>query len=150
MYNCLPFLLMTIFNSGVIYHLTRLRQTTTICTSRIHHRAISITSVISTFLFLLMIVPRTVAFAFFTASSITILHSLDSLRYSYHTSAFPIYFITLPEFRRECIGLITFKRSTRSVEPSTVDQIPMTTSPQAGTSTSLLAAEARGILLDFN
>ena len=150
MYNCLPFLLMTIFNSGVIYHLIRLRQTTAIRISRIHHRAISLTLVISTFLFLLMTTPATVAFAFFTTSSMTILHSLDGLLYSYHTFAFPIYFITLPEFRRECIGLITFKRRTRSVEPFTVDQIPMTTSTQAGTSTSLPTVEATGIRLDFN
>ncbi|UJR28265.1 hypothetical protein I4U23_009515 [Adineta vaga] len=40
-YNFSPFLLMTILNSGVIYHLINLRRTTTLQNSRIQHRAIS-------------------------------------------------------------------------------------------------------------
>ncbi|CAF4899850.1 unnamed protein product, partial [Rotaria sp. Silwood1] len=58
-YNCAPFLSMVTFNSGVIYHLIRLRHTSTIQNSRIEHRSISITLVITTFLFLIMTIPAT-------------------------------------------------------------------------------------------
>ena len=68
-YNCIPFILMVIFNSGVIYHLAHLRRTTTVQNSRIQHRSISITLVITTFLFLAMTIPSGVTFAFFSNNS---------------------------------------------------------------------------------
>ncbi len=64
MYNCLPFLFMVIFNSGFIYHLIHLRHIIIIHKSRIRHQAISITLVITTFLFLVMAIPATVAYEF--------------------------------------------------------------------------------------
>ena len=115
MYNCLPFLFMVIFNSGVIYYLIDLRRSTTIQNSRIHHRAISITLVIHTFLFLLMTIPGTLAYAFFYQSATTtVLHLLDSILYTYHTLSFPLYFITFREFRRECLSVIRLKNNRRS------------------------------------
>ncbi|CAF4333535.1 unnamed protein product, partial [Adineta steineri] len=89
--NFLPLILMVIFNSGVIHHLIRLRRTTTVQNSQIKHRAISITLVITTFLFLIMTVPSSVAFAFFASSNQTLLHFLDCLMYSYYALSFPLY-----------------------------------------------------------
>jgi hypothetical protein len=116
-YNCAPFVLMSIFNSGVIYHLIRIRRTSTVQNSRIQHRAISITLVITTFLFLLMTVPATVAFAFFSSTNKTILRALDGFLYTYHILSFPLYFITFEEFRRECIALVTCKKIDVRVGP---------------------------------
>ncbi|CAF4234679.1 unnamed protein product, partial [Rotaria sordida] len=59
LYNCTPFGFVVLFNSSVIYHLIRLRQTGTIQKSRIEHRSILITLVITTFLFLIMAIPAT-------------------------------------------------------------------------------------------
>ena len=116
-YNCAPFVFMSILNSGVIYHLIRVRRTSTVQNSRIQHRAISITLVITTFLFLLMTVPATVAFAFFSDANKTTLRALDGVLYTYHILSFPLYFITFEEFRRECIGLITCKKVVARVGP---------------------------------
>ena len=107
-YNFLPFIFMVIFNSGVIYHLIRVQRTTMVHQTAINHRAISITLVITTFLFLLMTVPATVAFAFFSNSNIVILRVLDALLYTHHILGFPIYLLTFDEFRRECIAFIKF------------------------------------------
>ena len=116
-YNCVPFLLMVILNSGVIYHLIRLYQTSTVRNSRIQHRSISITLVITTFLFLIMTIPVTVGFAFFSTADTAILNSLDGLLYSYHILSFPLYIITFDEFRREFIAMVTCKTSDHIVAP---------------------------------
>ncbi|CAF3669213.1 unnamed protein product [Rotaria sp. Silwood1] len=116
-YNCAPFIFMVIFNSGVIYHLIRLKRTTIIRNSRIRHRAISVTLVITTFLFLLMTVPSTIAFAFFSTSDITLLRFFDGLLYSYYILSFPLYLITLDEFRQEFITMITCKGNIRRITP---------------------------------
>jgi len=118
-YNCAPFILMVIFNTGGIYHLVRLRHTTTVHNHNSHkrHRSISITLVITTFLFLIMTVPATVAFGFFSSANPTILRLLDCILYSYHVSSFPLYMISFNEFRKECIAIITCKRYDRRVEP---------------------------------
>ena len=121
-YNCVPFILMVVFNSCVIYHLITLRRTTTIQNSRIQHRAISITLVITTFLFLLMTVPSTVAFAFFSSADATVLRLFDGLLYSYHVLSFPLYFITFAEFRRECLAIIRCKPNHQQVAPQTLNQ----------------------------
>jgi hypothetical protein len=81
LYNCAPFILMITFNSGVIYHLFHLRYTIVIKNPRIQPRSISITLLITTFLFPIMTVPSTVAFAFFSAANVTLLNSLDALLY---------------------------------------------------------------------
>ncbi|CAF2147648.1 unnamed protein product [Rotaria magnacalcarata] len=123
LYNCAPFILMVIFNSGVIYHLIRLRRTSTVQNSRIQHRPISITLVITTFLFLIMTIPGTVGYAFFSnTASDTILYFLDGLLYSYHTLSFPLYIITFDEFRREGFEIITCNRNNRRVVPQTQTQ----------------------------
>ncbi|CAF3833352.1 unnamed protein product [Rotaria sp. Silwood1] len=57
---CAPFILMVILNSGVIYYLIQLKRKTTIQNSRIQHKAISVTLVITTFMFLMMRIPTTV------------------------------------------------------------------------------------------
>jgi len=119
LYNCLPFLLMMIFNSGVIYHLIRLRRLTSIQNSQIQYRAISITLVLTTFIFLLMTIPATVAYAFFySTANVTVLHLLDSILYTYHISSFPLYLITFHEFRQECRAILTHKNKKRTTSLS--------------------------------
>jgi hypothetical protein len=116
-YNCIPFILMVIFNSGVIYHLIHLRRTTTIRNSRIQNRTITLTLVITTSLFLIMAIPANVADSFFRKSNQTILHFLDGILYTYHITSFPLYLITFSEFRRECIAMLTCKNCNKRVEP---------------------------------
>ena len=61
-YTGVPFVLMVVFNSGVVYHLLRIRRESTLQNSRIQHRAISITLVVTTSLFLILTTPSGVAF----------------------------------------------------------------------------------------
>ena len=122
-YNCAPLLLMVVFNSGVIYHLIRLRQTSTVQNSRIHHRAISITLVITTFLFLVMTVPSGVAFSFFYTADRILLEFLDGMLYTYHMLTFLLYFVSWTEFRRECIALITCRKADAQVVPTVVTRM---------------------------
>jgi hypothetical protein len=82
-----------------IYHLIHLYRTTKIQNSRIHHRSISITLVITTFLFLIRTTPSMIAFAFFSNSDETVLSLLDDILYTYHITSFSLYFITFKEFR---------------------------------------------------
>jgi hypothetical protein len=111
LYNCVPFIFMVIFNSGVIYHLIRLRQTSTVQNSRIQHRSLSITLVVTTFLFLMMTVPGTVAYAFFSeTASDFVLHFCDCFLFTYHVTSFLLYMITFAEFRKEVIRLVTCNR----------------------------------------
>jgi hypothetical protein len=77
-YNFLPFILMMLFNSGVIYKLIR-------------HRSITLTLLITTFLFLLMTVLATIGFSFFATSNLPILNLLDGILYSYHITSFPFF-----------------------------------------------------------
>jgi hypothetical protein len=117
-YNCLPFLFMVMFNSGVIYHLFHLSRVTTIQNSRIHHRSISITAIVTTFLFLIMTIPVTIAFGFFlnTAGDL-VLYTMDSMLYTYHISSFPLYMITFHEFRQEFIKMVTCNNNDRRIGP---------------------------------
>jgi hypothetical protein len=118
---------MVIFNSGVIYHLFHLHRTTMFQNSRIQHRSISITLVITTFLFSAMTIPGTVAYAFFVQNtSDTILHALDSILYTYHITSFPLYMTTFGDFRRECIRMITCSQNNRRVEPVPAVMIEIT------------------------
>ncbi|CAF2185625.1 unnamed protein product [Rotaria magnacalcarata] len=114
-YNCAPFILMVTFNSGVIYHLIQLRCTSTIRNSRIQHRSISIALVITTFMFLMMTIPATVGFAFFSTSYRPVLQFLDGLLYSYHILSFPLYIITFDEFRHNFINMIKCDKNNRRV-----------------------------------
>ncbi|CAF1209839.1 unnamed protein product [Adineta steineri] len=108
-YNCIPFILMVIFNSGIIYHLIHRHHRTTIRNSRIRHRSITITLITTKFLFLIMTVPATVAFAFFPDGNETILHLLDGILYTYHITSFPLYLITFGKCRREVFVCIKNK-----------------------------------------
>ena len=130
-YNCLPFLLMVVFNSGVIYHLILLRRISTVGkNSRIQHRSISATLLITTCLFFLMTTPVSIAYAYFSDTKESILYTLDSILYTYHILSFPIYFLTFAEFRREFFKLITLEtcRKRRTIpkihlsEPSQTDK----------------------------
>lgn len=107
LYNISPFILMVLFNSGVLYHLIRLHRTVHMAHLRIPHRSITITLVITTFLFLIMTTPATILFAFFykTTSSLT-LYSFDSILYTYHILSFPLYFLTFADFRRTVVRLL--------------------------------------------
>jgi hypothetical protein len=118
-YNCAPFILMAIFNSGVIYHLVQLRQKSTVQNSRIKHRSIYTTLVITTFLFSIMTIPSTVGYAFFRNTSLVILHLFDSMLYTYHILSFPLYMITFTEFRQEVLRLITCNKWRNSQPLST-------------------------------
>ena len=114
LYNGAPFICMVILNSVVIYHLLRLRQTSIIQQSRIQHRSISITLVITTFLFLIMTTPATVGFAFFAdTAGYVLLRVFDSMLYTYHILSFPLYMITFGEFRRAVISLLTCDKPNR-------------------------------------
>ena len=117
-YNGLPFFCMVALNSGVIYHLLQLRRTSTVQNSRIQHRSISITLVITTVLFMVLTIPPTICYGFFyDAVSLTILHLLDALMYTYHIIAFPLYLITFGDFRREFINLIHCRNNRARVQP---------------------------------
>jgi hypothetical protein len=127
-YNCIPFIFMVILNSGTIYHLTRLQRTTTVRNSRIQHRSISITLVITTFLFLFMTVPANVAFGFFqTTASPMVLQSADAALFTYHITSFALYMITFKEFRREFISMITCTKTPGRILPMNTAQIPTLT-----------------------
>ncbi|CAF1290902.1 unnamed protein product [Adineta ricciae] len=133
-YNCAPFIFMVTLNTSVIYHLLQRRQMQIIQNSRIQHRTISITLVITTFLFLIMTIPATIVAAFFfTTPTTTLAKVLDSTLYTYHALSFIIYFITFKEFRQECLILFgcynynIFTLSHNSVENFMNDpQIPTT------------------------
>ncbi|CAM4800386.1 unnamed protein product [Rotaria magnacalcarata] len=118
LYNFIPFIIMTTFNGVVIYQLIHLRQTTSIHSSAIRHRAMSITLVLTTFLFCVTTIPVTVVFAFYTYQTPYLLHQiLDSILYTYHVSCFPIYFTTMNDFRRVTISVVKCKCFFTGVAP---------------------------------
>ena len=116
-YNCLPFLFMILFNTGIIYYLIFNPQTVNLVNSRQLHRSISITLLITTFLFLFMTIPATVAFAFFSSADQDLLRFLDGLLNLYHILSFPLYFTTFSQFRRECFVVFGRRRSQRTIVP---------------------------------
>lgn len=109
-YNCIPFLMMIILNGGVSYHLFHIKHDNQNAYFRYQQRAITITLAIMTFLFFIMTVPATVAFAFFFNSCKVLLTILDGCLYSYHALTFLVYFVTFGEFRRGCWLLFRFNR----------------------------------------
>ena len=118
-YTGVPFVLMVVFNSGVVYHLLRIRRESTLQNSRIQHRAISITLVVTTSLFLILTTPSGVAFSFFHSTAPDfILRLLDAIYFTYHILSFPLYLITFTEFRRECIAMIIWWRRVQRVAPN--------------------------------
>jgi hypothetical protein len=112
LYNIIPFILMLIFNTLIIRHLILIKRTSTLQKSRIRHSSISIPILLSAFLFCIMTTPPAIIFAFFhnqISSEIfrsLLLSLLDSIKYTYHSLSFFLYFITLVEFRRECFRVL--------------------------------------------
>ena len=76
---------MVSFKSGIIYHLIRRRHTRVIQNSRIKHQTISITLLLTTFLFLIMTTLATIVAAFFfTILTTTPDKILDSALCTHH------------------------------------------------------------------
>ena len=120
-YNGLPCVFMIILNGGFIYHLIELRRNSTVQNSRIHHRAISITLVITTFLFRVLTIPPTVCYGFFYAMlNISVLYLLHAFMYTYHVIAFPLYLITFGEFRQEFLSMICCRNAQVKVRPGVI------------------------------
>jgi hypothetical protein len=109
--DCLPFLFMMIFNIGVIYHLIYNRRMVIVQKSRSRNISISITLVITTFLFLIMTIPGDIIYTFFNnTSKSTVLQVADATMFTYHIISFPLYMLTLKDFRRIFISMITLKK----------------------------------------
>lgn len=124
LYDGLPFLAMMILSAGVIYHLFHIRQTSTVQTSRIDHRSITITLAITTFLFLLMTSPVTILFAFFfDVVDLSILYLFDSILYTYHILSFPLYMISFGEFRRVVMRLVKCQHGINSESNTAVSHV---------------------------
>ena len=118
-YTGVPFVLMVVFNSGVVHQLLRIRRESTLQNSRIQHRAISITLVVTTSLFLILTTPSGIAFAiFYNTASKTLLQLMDGIYFTYHTLSFPLYLITFTEFRREFLAMIFYRRRLQVVVPT--------------------------------
>lgn len=111
-YNIVPFVLMVIFSALIIYHLVLIKRISNIQRTRIRHMAISMPIVLSACLFCLMTTPPALIYAFFYGqirSSVFqsyLLSLLDSIKYTYHSLSFVLYFITLAEFRSEFFRLL--------------------------------------------
>ena len=130
-YNCVPFILMVLFNGGVIYHLIRLRRTSTVQNSQIQHRSLSITSLVTTFLFLIMTMPSGIAFGFFPdVASLTILHLTDASLFTYHVTSFPLYFLTYKKFRLESLAMLGCKANHARVAPMTIGPTQALSAPR--------------------
>ncbi|CAF0811734.1 unnamed protein product [Didymodactylos carnosus] len=118
-YNCIPFILMSGFNSGIIYYLIQIKRSSLV-QSKLQYIQITISLVISTLLFSLMTVPGTAVYAFFLSMISNksyragLLYLLDSILYTYHITSFILYFIALREFREELVCMIkcNFKVAT--------------------------------------
>ena len=112
LYNIIPFILMLIFNTLIIRHLILIKRTSTLQQSHIRHSSISIPILLSAFLFCIMTTPPAIIFAFFhlqVQSEIfqnLLLSLLDSIKYTYHSLSFFLYFVTLVEFRTEFFRLL--------------------------------------------
>ncbi|CAF0916429.1 unnamed protein product [Rotaria sordida] len=112
LYNIIPFILMLTFNMLIIRHLILIKKTSSLQQSRIRHTSISMPILLSAFLFCIMTTPPAVIFAFYhkqLQSDIfqnLLLSLLDSIKYTYHSLSFFLYFITLIEFRKEFFRLL--------------------------------------------
>ncbi|CAF1505581.1 unnamed protein product [Rotaria magnacalcarata] len=119
LYNIIPFILMLTFNLLIIRHLILIKRTSLLQQSRIRHSSISIPILLSAFLFCLMTTPPAVIFGFFhkqlqtVAFQHIVLSLLDSIKYTYHSLSFLLYFVTLAEFRKEFFRLFQCRCETR-------------------------------------
>ena len=115
-YSGVPLVLMVVFNSGVVHHLLRVRRQSTLKKSCIQHRAISITLVVTTSLFLILSTPSGITFAFFyRKAGRTLLRLVDDTHFTYHILSFPLYLTTFTEFRRECLFMLFGWKKTQKV-----------------------------------
>ena len=115
-YNGIPFVLMLICNSGVIYHLVRLRDRTMVRNSHIRYRAISITLIVTTFLFLLMTTPASICYALFSTNTYPrLVRFVDAFLFSYHITSFPLYCLIFQDFRREFLKCIKCQNHRRQI-----------------------------------
>ena len=107
LYNIIPSCLMLLFNILIIRRLIMIKRTSILHQSRVRHSSISVSILLSTFLFCLMTTPPAIVFAFFRTfvhSALfenLILNILDSIKYTYHSLSFLLYFITIVDFRHE-------------------------------------------------
>jgi ABC-type molybdate transport system permease subunit len=102
---------MTLYNTGAIYHLIHIRQPSTIRNPRAPHLPISITLVLTTFLFLIMTTPASAVYMFFyDETKQNLLLILDGLLFTHHILSFPLYFLTLQDFRRTFHVMLKLKK----------------------------------------
>jgi len=101
LYNILPFTLMLIFTILIIRYLILIKRTSSLQQSRIRYSTISIPILLSAILFCLMTTPPALIYAFFRLSINNTMNVLDSIKYTYHSLSFLIYFVTLVDFRQE-------------------------------------------------
>ncbi|CAF1315632.1 unnamed protein product [Adineta ricciae] len=112
MYDLIPSTLILLFNVISIRHLYRLRRTTTIRNSKIRHRPITITLIITSFLYVVTRTPSTVVYSYFsdTVSATQwgrgLNIALNLLLYTFPVLNFPIYFMTFTEFRQNLLNFI--------------------------------------------
>ncbi len=113
LYNIIPFILMFIFNILIIRYLILIKRTSTLQQSHVRHSSISIPILLSTFLFCIMTTPPAIFFSFFhqeTRSELfqhILLNLLDSIKYTYHSLSFFVYFLTLVDFRQGVFRLLS-------------------------------------------
>ncbi|CAF1054461.1 unnamed protein product [Adineta ricciae] len=114
--SVIPSVVMMTFSCVSAYYLSQLKQTSTIQNSKIRHRAISITLISTSLLFVITSAPTPIFYGFFyddlskTVLGRRVLNIFDTLSYTYPIIDFPIYLITFTEFRRELIRLLIRNR----------------------------------------
>lgn len=116
-YNYIPFSIMVILNGMVIYQLIARKRTRVIANSRVSHRSISITLIITAGLLIIMTIPVNIAYAYFGGSSSQLLLILlDEAVYTYHSFSILIYLFSFTEFRKEFIRMI-LRKNHRRIQP---------------------------------
>ncbi|CAF1363874.1 unnamed protein product [Adineta ricciae] len=115
-YDIIPSSLMLTFNFISIYHLYKIRHITTITNSKIRHRPITITLVVTSFLYVVTRTPSAVIYSYFYASLQTtdwgrrLARGFNILLYTFPILNFPIYLVTFSEFRQELFRCITRRK----------------------------------------
>ncbi|CAF1344749.1 unnamed protein product [Adineta ricciae] len=125
-YNLIPSFFIILFNGISVYHLYRLRRTTSIQNSQVRHRSISITLIITSILFVIMRTPSSINYAFFYGSlyatdwGLHLIYAIDIIQYTFPILNLPIYLITFTEFRYELMSSITRRRG-RMMAPTNIE-----------------------------
>ena len=119
-YNLLPFSIMLVFDVRIVRHLLAHKRSSTVQQSRVQHVSVSVSIFLSAFLFCVMTTPATVYFAFLANKVVTgpfkelTLSVLDAIQYTYHSSSFVLYYVTLVEFRTEFSQLIRCRSASNT------------------------------------